>query len=110
MSTGLQKIDGTLYYFELGRSRIPGLEKVGGTWYYLNEDGSLRTNQWFVHDKRTYHVDADGVMSTGWQTIDGVDYYFESWGGMRVNAWAAKGSDWYYMDSNGTPKGRLAAV
>ena len=68
-------------------------------------DGILRTNQGFVQDKRTYHVDADVVMSTGWQTIDGVEYYFESWGGMRVNAWAAKGSDWYYMDSNGTPKG-----
>ena len=59
-----------------------------------------------VHDKRTYHVDADGVMSTGWQTIDGVDYYFESWGGMRVNAWAAKGSDWYYMDSKEPQKGK----
>lgn len=60
MSTGLQKIDGTLYYFESwGGAGFQGWKKVGGTWYYLNEDGSLRTNQWFVHDKRTYHVDAD---------------------------------------------------
>ena len=63
MCTGLSMVNGKLYYFESwGGAGFQGWKKVGGTWYYLNEDGSLRTNQWFVHDKRTYHVDADGVM------------------------------------------------
>ncbi len=56
-------------------------------WYYSNEDGSVKTNEWFVHDKRTYHVDENGVMSTGLQKIDGTLYYFESWGGAGFQGW-----------------------
>ena len=51
MCTGLSMVNGKLYYFESwGGAGFQGWKKVGGTWYYLNEDGSLRTNQWFVHD------------------------------------------------------------
>ena len=62
MCTGLSMVNGKLYYFESwGGAGFQGWKKVGGAWYYLNEDGSVKTNEWFVHDKRTYHVDEKDV-------------------------------------------------
>ena len=52
MCTGLSMVNGKLYYFESwGGAGYKGWKKVGGAWYYLNEDGSVKTNEWFVHDK-----------------------------------------------------------
>ena len=103
MCSGLEMVDGTLYYFESwGGAGLPGWKKVGETWYYLNDDGSVKMNEWFVHDKRTYHVDANGVMSTGLQNIDGTLYYFESWGGAGLSGWKKVGGTWYYLNADGS--------
>ena len=103
MCSGLEMVDGTLYYFESwGGAGLPGWKKVGETWYYLNDDGSVKMNEWFVHDKRTYHVDANGVMSIGLQNIDGTLYYFESWGGAGLSGWKKVGGTWYYLNADGS--------
>ena len=76
-------------------------EKLPAGWV-KQEDGSVKTNEWFVHDKRTYHVDENGVMSTGLQKIDGTLYYFESWGGAGFQGWKKVGGTWYYLNEDGS--------
>ena len=63
MCTGLSMVNGKLYYFESwGGAGYKGWKKSRrGNGTNLNEDGSVKTNEWFVHDKRTYHVDENGV-------------------------------------------------
>ena len=57
--------DGKWYYYQDGEMLKNCWLKDGIDWYYLNEDGSMKADEWFT--------DTDGNI-----------YYFRTWGGMHL--------------------------
>lgn len=122
--TGLQTVDGKLYYFNTSsgykavkKFKTIGSDtyyftadgsaaqdlwvKVSSKYYYLQSDGKLAKNMW-VGD---YYVDMDGVRTdqkklTGWQTVKGKKCYFDSNGSM-VTGWQTIDGLTYYFGSDG---------
>ena len=73
-ATGMQTIDGNMYFFDAGGI----LQKnqwvtANGKRYYAGKDGVIRTNAWI---KKTYYVTATGEKAKGLTEIKGRLYYF----------------------------------
>ncbi|MCF0105255.1 MAG: hypothetical protein HUJ53_00680 [Holdemanella sp.] len=76
--TGLQTINGKLYFFNSYQSDMMANSAsivVGDKLYYFGEDGAaikgfMKVNQF------TYYYGNDCARATGWQKIDGTWYYF----------------------------------
>ena len=62
--------EGVVWYYYKDGEKQTGWLKDGIDWYYLNEDGSMKADEWFT--------DTDGNI-----------YYFRTWGGMQYNAWGS---------------------
>ncbi len=118
--TGMQSIDGSLYYFSDDYRMQTGFQTIADAVYYFTETGSLQTG-FFEADGSRYYSDADGVLQTGWltvegnryycdeagviltawQTIDGITYYFNPMG-MMCSGWQFIDGYTYYFDEDGT--------
>ena len=85
------------------KSGKTGWEEKDGKWYYY-KNGSMLKNSWLTlgstSAKRTFYLNQNGVMQTGWKTINGYRYYFNS-EGVRQTGWLKYKSAWYYLQSNG---------
>ncbi|MBR1456023.1 MAG: Ig-like domain-containing protein [Oscillospiraceae bacterium] len=88
-----KKIDKKLYLFDMGNLvvKTEGGTAVAGV--YLDED-----------DYRTYYIEADGHLRTGWVDVGGTAYYFDPNTGVRAeSAWVptpnGKGKTW--VNENG---------
>ncbi len=101
MVTGLQKIDGTPYFFsKLGAMATSWSEDSEGTWYYANPSGVLQKG-WLKSGSSWYYLDSEYKMVTGKHNIDGVTYFFASSGAMTTGWFKGEDDMWYYVESSG---------
>ena len=96
--------DGKWYYYQDGEILKNCWLKDGIDWYYLNEDGSMKADEWFTDtDGNIYYFRTWGGMQyNAWGSLDGERYYFRSWGAAWNNGWHQIGGQWYYFHTNGT--------
>ena len=96
--------DGKWYYYQDGEMLKNCWLKDGIDWYYLNEDGSMKADEWFTDtDGNIYYFRTWGGMQyNAWGSLDGERYYFRSWGAAWNNGWHQIGGQWYYFSPDGT--------
>lgn len=76
-----------------------------GKWKYYDALGIPLTNTWF-YDKnyeKTYYLQTDGTMATGWIYNGGHWYYLDS-SGAKQFGWKSIDGSWYYLDGAGIMK------
>lgn len=73
-----------------------------GRWTVVGPDGDIYRNTWYVSasDGKTYLLDTDGQMVTGWTQIADKWYYFSADGAMATG-WVRVTGHWYFMDESG---------
>ena len=83
-------------------------EVKDGQWMYMGEDGKYLSDAWLrdPSDGHLYHLDASGVMDSGWKLIDGIWYFLTnehngSFGAAIENAWAWVDGYCYYFGADG---------
>lgn len=76
-----------------------------GIWLYYDENGNMMKNQWFndVNAKKSYFLNENGVMVTGWLQKDGNWYYLNEDGSKHIG-WKFVMGLWYYLDGEGVMK------
>lgn len=78
---------------------------VNGRWQYNDSIGNSIKNSWF-YDKnygKSYYLQTDANMATGWLSYDGNWYYLGSDGGKKTG-WQSVNGSWYYLDFEGKMK------
>lgn len=75
---------------------------LNGKWTYNDALGNPLKNTWFTdrNSGKTYYLQADGTMSTGWLYNAGAWYYLTE-SGEKQSGWALVSGSWYYLDSDG---------
>lgn len=83
-------------------------EVKDGNWIYKGEDGKYLSDTWLrtPSDGRLYHLDADGVMDSGWLLKDGTWYFLTTehngfFGAALENTWAWVDGYCYYFGADG---------
>lgn len=76
-------------------------QQENGSWKLKHADGTYVSSQWAVLDGKTYLIDYDGTMLTGFRRVNGEWYYFNSVGAMQTG-WLLKNGKYYFLDSDGT--------
>lgn len=85
-----------------------GWKQEGTEWCYIKTDGSRAQSEWIESDGKSYYIDSEGHMITGWQKFsNGAYYYFdETSGAMLQNSWkneeTSSGIKSYYLQADGT--------
>ena len=74
--------------------------------YYIDENGEMVTG-WKDIDNFRYFFDENGEMSIGWKETKEGTYYFQEDGKMSVG-WQKIGEDTYYFDKEGKMADRKA--
>jgi len=76
---------------------------VNGKWIYNDSTGNPIKNSWFADRNygKTYYLQADGTMATGWLNNGGKWYYLGADGAMRTG-WILDGGKYYYLYADGT--------
>ena len=76
-----------------------------GVWVYYGSDGHILKNAWHkdANSGKSYFLNENGVMVTGWYYDNGKWYYFNE-DGSRHSGWKFLMGLWYYMDSEGVMK------
>ncbi|WP_029231973.1 pectinesterase family protein [Butyrivibrio sp. VCB2006] len=120
--TGLNKIEGSLYFFKSNGAMVKSdFATVDGYTYYLDQNGKAVTGfmtkwgtQYFFDqdchqvknsivevDGNKYYVNAKGaVVKQNYATVDGKTYYFNG-NGVMVTGFMTKWGAVYYFDENG---------
>ena len=120
MQTGLQQIDGSLYYFGAdgvmqtgwkdfiwGRMRFGSDGKAKTDWYaekgkkYLFSKAGVMRRGWASVSGKTYYLNNDGTMQTGWKKIGGENYCFSEDGEM-LTGWQLLNDNWYLFSDRGS--------
>lgn len=75
---------------------------VNGIWMYNDSTGNPIKNSWFADRNygKTYYLQADGSMATGWLNNNGKWYYLGTDGAMRTG-WILDGGKYYYLYADG---------
>ena len=73
--------------------------KVSEKWQYNGSDGKAIKSQLFYDDnyKKTYALNAEGFLATGWQTLNGKSYYADNDGSIH-KGWLHLDQNWYHFD------------
>lgn len=86
----------------------PAWEVDQGKWRYKDGDGQYKKSTWLrdPNDHRLYHLDADGVMDTGWKLMDGIWYFLVNehtgyYGAALEKTWAWIDGYCYYFGEDG---------
>lgn len=76
--------------------------KVNADWQYVDETGETKKNVFFTDpvNGKTYYLQYNGYMATGWNKVGGDWYYFGS-NGITQTGWVKVDGKWYYLDWNG---------
>ncbi len=130
---GTYEMDNGKVYYIFGSGKVRVVEKAGAVkvnkkGYYFNDDSSIVTSggktRWMEIGDRTYRVNKQGQLLTGWRTINGKKYYtstkkyfrlenqvtkingykywFNKKGVMRTKVWKYKdGVRYYYFTKSG---------
>lgn len=90
---------------ENNSTKINQWVNVMGKWQYNDVSGNPLKNTWFYDNNfgKTYYLDSDGNMSTGWIVKDGSWYYLDQSGAKQIG-WKQLGTSWYYFDNEGKMK------
>lgn len=86
------------------KTGLTGLQRINGSLYYLDDDGAALSG-WFEAGGKRYHGDYFGSLHTGWEHTedeegDDVWYYFDPDGAMHTG-WLEEGGGIYYLDEDG---------
>lgn len=104
IKTGLQKINGKIYYVNNDGSYAKGWKTIGGNNYYFTKTGEAVTKNTIIGGTR-YKFTSDGVCKgkySGWVKKSGKYYYYSS-GKMQKNRWLkVNGEKTYYLTSDGS--------
>jgi len=75
---------------------------INGKWQYNDSTGNTIKNNWYSDKNygKTYYLQADGTMATGWLYNNGSWYYLDLSGAMQIG-WKQIGPAWYYLYSSG---------
>ncbi|MDO4306319.1 MAG: NlpC/P60 family protein [Eubacteriales bacterium] len=96
--TGLQTIEGKIFYLGDNGALRYGLRTINDKIYYFQEDGTAAKGFTYVPEKfYTYYFDSDGAARIGWTEIDNQTYYFYPNGSM-AHGITQIGSGEYYFD------------
>lgn len=122
--TGLQTVDGSLYFFKTsnGAKVTKAFQTVDSDTYYFGSDGAALKSTWVKVDSKYYYLQSNGKLAkntwvgkyyvnlegvrtnqtkkTGWQTIDGKKYYYNS-KGIMLTGWQTISGSTYYFGDNG---------
>lgn len=97
--TGLQSIDGALYYFADDGAMQTGFQTIADAVYYFSDEGKMQSGFCTINDTR-YYFDETGVMQTGW-VVSGADTYYADGEGKLLTQWQIIDSNSYYFSSQG---------
>lgn len=77
--------------------------QANGKWQYNDSTGNPIRNSWFADRNygKTYYLQADGTMSTGWLNNNGKWYYLGTDGAKRTG-WILDGGKYYYLYADGS--------
>ncbi len=103
-ATGVQKINGKLYYFNsAGILQKDGwIEDGKGSVYYANADGTLVCGQWLRLGKKQYYMTENGTRASGATKINGNIYFFSpSTGKLLTGKLKDESGKLYITDSKG---------
>lgn len=76
-------------------------KQENGTWKLFKTDGQPVSSEWAYVDGKTYLIDMNGIMQTGFQKVNGSWYYLNSTGAMQTG-WLLKEGKYYFLNSDGT--------
>lgn len=118
--TGLQMINGDMYYLDGAGNKKTGWQTVGRNTYYFGSDGimfrgeqaidgrKLSFNQagalegyWAKAGDAWYLRDQNGRNKIGWQHVKGSWYYLDPESGRMRTGWLQQGGNWYYLNGSG---------
>lgn len=73
--------------------------QVAGRWQYNDKNGNPIKSQLFYDDnyKKTYFLNAQGYLDSGWQSLDRKFYYADGSGAVQ-KGWLNIGPNWYHLD------------
>ena len=87
MTTGLQEIGDSKFYFASSGAMRTGWVLDDSNWYWFNNSGYIKTG-WLYTGGSWYWLDPEtGIMATGLRNIEDDEYYFYSSGSMASNCW-----------------------
>ena len=98
--TGLQTINGTLYYLTPNGANQEGFQIIENAWRYVYKDGRVAANQFITLKDGEHYVDSQGRAKFGFTTIDGNSYYFNNSGVMQTGI-IYLNNGWKIFDANG---------
>lgn len=77
--------------------------QINNKWQYNDEIGNTLKNAWFYDRNygKTYYLQTDGTMATGWLNNNGKWYYLGIDGAMKTG-WILDGNKYYYLYSDGS--------
>ena len=104
LKSGLQGIDGKLFYLnEKGQVQY-GWYTIEGNTYYFGSDGYAYQGFKQIGDKTYFFSYVNSALKTGWQAIDGNLFYLTEEGTV-VNGWYTIEGNTYYFENNYAVKG-----
>ena len=122
--TGLQDINGKLYFFKSNGKKVTNtLKTINSDTYYFTKDGSAAQKLWVKLNSKYYffqksgklaknkwvgnwYVDLSGARTnetkkTGWQTSNDKKYYYTKKGSLVLGWKTIDGSKYYFNKTNG---------
>ena len=121
--TGIQKVDGNIYYFSNNGTAQTGWQKVNNRWYFFGNDAkAYKWRKWingklyyfngsgqmctgWIRGNITLYANADGEIARGCRKIGNNYYLFSYANGEMVTGWYHAGNGkWYYYGGNGVQR------
>lgn len=101
MVTGKKSIKGETYFFnESSGKMITGFHTISGKKYYFSDpSGKMKKDSWVTVSGSKYHLNAKGIVETGYKKIGSEHYFFNSSGQMRKGAIKYSGALYYFFSS-----------
>ena len=101
VQTGLQTIGNKVYYFNNSHpyNAVTGVNRIDGNLYYFDPTTKERRTGWIGSGSTYYHAEDDYILQTGLVTIGNTKYKFDSNG--KLMGFSTKNGKTYYTDPNG---------
>lgn len=76
-------------------------QQESGSWKFRKQNGQFASSEWVYLDGKTYLINYDGTMLTGFCKVNGKWYYFNSVGAMQ-KGWLLKNGKYYFLNADGS--------
>jgi LAS superfamily LD-carboxypeptidase LdcB len=97
--TGWQEIDGSKYYYNDQGQPVTGLQTVGDRQWLFGENGALCAAGRQEVFGKTYYLNQDLTLHTGWLEEEGTKYYFHADGTMAKGQVEIDGATWFFTST-----------